>query len=230
MDPMSLPEPVIPQEPRWKRRPEARPDEIIDAALRVFGAQGFSRTKLEDVAHLAGVSKGTLYLYFDSKETLFREMVRAKIITIIAAAEQDLLNSTAPAGLELERYLRRMWARMREPAMVQISKLVQAELTLFPELARFFMEDVMLRSRRLVGRILDRGVANGEFRPIAHNFAVRGGGIALLIVHGAQYQELLAQFDPGALTDADFIDGIIDFVLNGVRIRDDSRRRHPRKD
>src|SRR5690242_714709 len=73
--------------PRWQRRPEARPDEILDAAFTVFGESGFARAKIEDVARLAGVSKGTVYCYFDSKEALFREMVRAKVVASLAEAE-----------------------------------------------------------------------------------------------------------------------------------------------
>jgi len=69
---------------RWQRRPEARPEEILDAALVVFGESGFARAKIDDVARLAGVSKGTVYLYYDSKEALFREMVRAKIVASLA--------------------------------------------------------------------------------------------------------------------------------------------------
>ena len=72
------------QSPRWQRRPEDRPDEILDAATTVFGEQGFARTRLEDVAKRAGVSKGTLYLYFDSKESLFREMVRRNVVSVVA--------------------------------------------------------------------------------------------------------------------------------------------------
>ena len=80
--------------PRWQRRPEARPDEILDAAQKVFGESGFARAKLDDVARIAGVSKGTLYLYFDSKDTLFREMVRAKVVTGLAESEALLASHT----------------------------------------------------------------------------------------------------------------------------------------
>jgi len=75
-------------EPRWQRRPDARPEEILEAAKHVFGESGYAGTKLEDVARRAGVSKGTLYLYFDSKEALFREMVRAKVVAALAHAEE----------------------------------------------------------------------------------------------------------------------------------------------
>src|SRR6185436_14978008 len=74
--------------PRWQRRPESRPEEILEAALHVFGEQGFARTRLEEVAKRAGVSKGTLYLYFKSKEDLFREMARACVRASLAEGEE----------------------------------------------------------------------------------------------------------------------------------------------
>ena len=77
-------------EPRWQRRPDARPEEILEAAKHVFGESGYAGTKLEDVARRAGVSKGTLYLYFDGKEALFREMVRAKVVAALAHAEETV--------------------------------------------------------------------------------------------------------------------------------------------
>ena len=73
--------------PRWKRRKDARPAEIVAAALEVFGERGFAATKLADVARRAGVTKGTVYLYFDSKEALFKAVVRETIVPVIAQGE-----------------------------------------------------------------------------------------------------------------------------------------------
>src|SRR5207245_1980892 len=73
--------------PRWKRRKDARPGEIVAAALEVFGERGFAATKLADVARRAGVTKGTVYLYFDSKEALFKAVVRETIVPVIAKGE-----------------------------------------------------------------------------------------------------------------------------------------------
>src|SRR4029079_12909788 len=84
---MPIDDPTLSSPQRSQRRAEARPDEILDAALAVFGESGFARAKIEDVARIAGVSKGTVYLYFDSKEALFREMVRAKVVAVLAEAE-----------------------------------------------------------------------------------------------------------------------------------------------
>jgi AcrR family transcriptional regulator len=200
--------------PRWQRRPEARPDEILDAALAVFGESGFARAKLDDVARLAGVSKGTLYLYFDSKESLFREMVRAKVVASLAEAEVYVRTYEGPARALLVELIRRMYSRVRREQMTRIARLVQGELGHFPELARFYFDEVILRARRLVEQVLERGTATGEFRPSTNGFAARG--LSSLLVHTAQVQCFFHHFDPQALTDEQAIEGLIDLYLHGV--------------
>ena len=108
--------PILAAPPRWQRRPEARPDEILDAALTVFGESGFARAKIDDVARLAGVSKGTVYLYFDSKESLFREMVRAKVVASLAEGEALVRTYEGSARALLVELIRRMYGRMRARA------------------------------------------------------------------------------------------------------------------
>jgi AcrR family transcriptional regulator len=208
------PFPSPPSAPRWQRRPEARPDEILDAALAVFGESGFARAKLDDVARLAGVSKGTLYLYFDSKESLFREMVRAKVVASLAESELFVRTYEGPARALLVELIRRMYGRVRREQMTRIARLVQGELGHFPELARFYFDEVILRARRLVQQVLERGAATGEFRPSTNGFAARG--LSSLLVHTAQVQCFFHHFDPQALTDEQAVEGLIDLYLHGV--------------
>src|ERR1044072_380059 len=111
-----------PPPPRWQRRPEERPEEILDAAFDVFGEQGFARTRLEEVAQRAGVSKGTLYLYFDSKETLFREMVRAKAVAALREAEAFVEGYTGSSRDLLIEFLRRKHQLLRDEKLVRISR------------------------------------------------------------------------------------------------------------
>lgn len=203
--------------PRWQRRPEARPDEIIDAALAVFGQSGFARAKLDDVARQAGVSKGTLYLYFDSKESLFREMVRARVVASLAEAEEFVRGYEGSSRELLVELVRRMYTRIRCEQMTRIARLVQGELGHFPELARFYFDEVILRARRLVGQVLDRGIATGEFRPSTNGFAARG--LSSLLVHTAQVQCFYHVFDPHGLTDEQAVEGLIDLYLHGVLAR-----------
>jgi AcrR family transcriptional regulator len=203
-----------PASPRWQRRPEARPDEILDAAFSVFGESGFARAKIEDVARRAGVSKGTVYCYFDSKESLFREMVRAKVVASLAEAEAFVRTFEGTARGLLAELIRRMYGRVRREQMMQLARVVQGELPHFPELARFYFDEVILRARRLIEQVLERGVATGEFRPSATGFAARG--LSSMLVHTAQVQCFFQSFDPQALTEEQAVEGLIDLYLHGV--------------
>jgi len=206
-------------EPRWQRRPDARPEEILEAAKHVFGESGYAGTKLEDVARLAGVSKGTLYLYFDSKEALFREMVRAKVVAALAHAEETVRTFDGSSRELLVILISSMYRRLRDDGMARVGRVVQAELPSFPELAQFYFEEVILRSRRLVSRVLERGVESGEFREVSHGFAARG--LASLLVHTAQLQCFFHDFDPDQLSDEAALGGLVDLYLHGVLARPD---------
>ncbi len=207
--------------PRWQRRPEARPDEILDAALKVFGECGFVRAKLDDVARIAGVSKGTLYLYFDSKETLFREMVRAKVVSGLAEIEALVESHTGPYRDLLVQLMKRIFHRLRDHELVRITRVVQAEFDSFPELAQFYFDEVIVRTRRLFEQVIRRGVQAGEFRRVRHGFGSRA--LPSLLVQSAQLQSWFHQVDPEALSDEKALEGLIDFCLNGVLARPDSR-------
>jgi len=206
-------------EPRWQRRPDARPEEILEAAKHVFGESGYAGTKLEDVARRAGVSKGTLYLYFDSKEALFREMVRAKVVTALAHAEETVRTFDGSSRELLVILVSSMYRRLRDDGMARVGRVVQAELPSFPELAQFYFEEVILRARRLVSRVLERGVESGEFREVSHGFAARG--LASLLVHTAQLQCFFHDFDPDQLSDEAALGGLVDLYLHGVLARPD---------
>lgn len=210
---------LSPGEPRWQRRPDARPEEILEAAKHLFGESGYAGTKLEDVARRAGVSKGTLYLYFDSKEALFREMVRAKVVAALAHAEEAVRTFDGSSRELLVILVSSMYRRLRDDGMARVSRVVQAELPSFPELAQFYFEEVILRSRRLVSRVLERGVESGEFREVSHGFAARG--LASLLVHTAQLQCFFHDFDPDQLSDEAALGGLVDLYLHGVVARPD---------
>jgi AcrR family transcriptional regulator len=203
--------------PRWHRRPEARHEEIIAAATAAFAAAGFARTSLDDVARRAKVSKGTLYRYFDSKEALFRAMVRANVATVLAAGEDVIRNHQGSSRELLALLTRRMWHTMRDPAMARVARLVQSELHEFPELALFYFDEVMLRGRHMIQSVLDRGLASGEFRADPHGFAARG--LSDLMVFSAQTQRFFATMDPERLGDDQVLDGILDLFLHGVEAR-----------
>src|SRR6266568_3246087 len=152
--------------PRWRRRKNARPEEIISAALEVFADRGFAATKLEDVARRAGVTKGTIYLYFENKEALFKALIRETIVQVIAQGEALAQSFTGSARELLERLVREYWRLVGETSISSIPRLMIAEAGNFPELARFYYEEVVTRGHRLMAGVLERGIKAGEFRRV----------------------------------------------------------------
>jgi AcrR family transcriptional regulator len=152
--------------PRWERRKESRPAELLAAALDLFVERGYAATRLDDIAARAGVSKGTLYLYFANKEELFKALVRENIVVLLDRLRSEIADSEAPSEALIEQFMRRWWREFGGTRLAGIAKLIMAEAGNFPELARFFHDEVIQPNGELFGSILARGVARGEFRPI----------------------------------------------------------------
>jgi AcrR family transcriptional regulator len=161
------------QEPKWRRLPEERPHQIIDAAIEVFGERGLSGARLEDIAKRAGVSKGTIYLYFPNKEALFKEMVRLTIIARIEHEERSFEQQRGSAIEQLEQYINEYWEFINQPVVRTIARLLIGELHRFPELAQFYMDEVVRRKYDLVTRLIQRCVDAGEFRSVDPTVAAR---------------------------------------------------------
>src|SRR5215471_8248317 len=142
--------------PRWKRRKDARPEEIVNAALEQFVERGFAATRLEDVARRAGVTKGTLYLYFKNKEALFKAVVRQTIVPVIAQGESIAQSFVGSARELLEQLVREYWRLVYETSLAGIPKLMMAEAANFPQLARFYYDEVVTRGHRLLGGVIER--------------------------------------------------------------------------
>ena len=147
-----------------KRRKEARPSELLEAALSLFVEKGFAATRLEDVAAHAGVSKGTLYLYYENKDALFKAVIQEGIIPVIAENEAIAARHSGCSFDLLELLLENWWTKIGQTAFAGIPKLMVAEARNFPELASFYYENVISRGRALVGSALRRGMESGEFR------------------------------------------------------------------
>lgn len=149
-----------------RRRKDARPAELIAAALDLFVEKGFAATRLDDVAARAGVSKGTLYLYFDSKEALFKAVVEQGIVPLFAAAEQELDGYAGGAADLLCQLLAVWWKQIGATPLAGLYKLIIAEAHNFPDLAQYYHDEVIVRGRALLTTVLRQGVASGEFRDV----------------------------------------------------------------
>jgi AcrR family transcriptional regulator len=168
-------------EPKWRRRPEHRPQQIIEAALKVFGECGLAHARLQDIAQRAGVSKGTIYLYFPNKEELFREMIRQTAVAVIESGEKTVTQGTPTE--QLCAAMRAYWQFVRSPAFSTIHRLVLGELHQFPDLAEFYAQEVVARGLNLLSGIIRRGIDSGEFREIDPMVAARML-VAITVMHG----------------------------------------------
>lgn len=163
--PPDIPENDAERSPR-KRRKDARPSELTSAALDLFVEKGFAATRLDDVASRAGVSKGTLYLYFDSKEALFKSVIEEGIVPALAAAEQQLAGFEGSSADLLRSLLLGWWQQIGSTRMGGVVKLIISESRNFPEVAQYYHDHVIVRGRSLLRAALARGIAQGEFRPM----------------------------------------------------------------
>ena len=149
-----------------QRRKDARPQELLEAALSLFVEKGFAATRAEEVAKRAGVSKGTLYLYYPSKEELFKAVVRHNLTSLIAEGEQLASAFEGSSSDLLALLIQTWWERFANTPAAGIHKVILAEVRNFPELAQFYADEVMVPADRLFGGCVERGVARGEFRPM----------------------------------------------------------------
>jgi AcrR family transcriptional regulator len=159
----SVNHPSVERSPR-QRRKDARPSELTAAALDLFVEKGFAGTRLDDVAAHAGVSKGTLYLYFDSKEALFKAVIEEGIVPALAAAEQQLASYEGPSADLLRALLLGWWQHIGATRLGGVVKLIISESRNFPDVAQYYHDNVILRGRSLLRNALQRGIARGEFR------------------------------------------------------------------
>ncbi len=200
--------------PRWRRRKNARPEEILSAALEAFADRGFAATKLEDVARRAGVTKGTIYLYFDSKEALFKALIRETIVPVIAQGEALARTFVGTARDLFERLVREYWRLVGETSLVNIPKLMMAEARNFPELARFYYEEVVVRGHRLMAGVIERGIKAGEFRPV--NVMVAAKLAMSPLMHAVIARKAFAACMPEGFDVASYLDTHIDLYLHGI--------------
>lgn len=152
--------------PARQRRKAARPQELLDAALALFVEKGFAATRTEEVAERAGVSKGTLYLYYPSKEDLLKAVIAQNISREIAESMDRVLRFEGSSAELLRLMLREWWANAGEASCGGICRLMMSEAGNFPELASYYEAEVIQPARSLWRAVLERGMARGEFRPM----------------------------------------------------------------
>jgi len=169
---MARTDPTAVATPTRQRRKEARPQELLDAALELFVEKGFAATRSEEVAARAGVSKGTLYLYYPSKEELFKAVVRHNLSALIAEGTEIAEAFEGSSSELLAVLINTWWERVGNTPASGIFKIMVSEVRNFPELAQFYVNEVILPAHQLLGGCIERGIRSGEFRDVPIDDAV----------------------------------------------------------
>ena len=159
--------------PKFRRRAEARPDEVLDAALDLFIEQGFSQTRVEDIAKRAGISKGAVYLYFPSKESIIEALVRRAVVPIAEHALSFAREYEGDPKLVITMVLKMLGGRLGDPRIIAIPKLLMREVLNFPELAAMYRAEVLDKVMPVVTGLLAKGIDKGYLRQVDPELTIR---------------------------------------------------------
>ncbi|TBO32758.1 TetR/AcrR family transcriptional regulator [Aquabacterium lacunae] len=222
-DRMARPQPPSPEaacepsSPTRQRRKAERPQQLLEAAYTQFTTRGLAATRTEDVAQLAGVSKGTLFRYYPSKDELFKAVIRHYLVEVIDAS-RDLSDQWQGGTDDLLKMLAHTWwQRFGQSHAAGIFKLIVAEVGNMPELAQFYVDEVITPTYQLVSRAVQRGIDRQEFRPVEVTAVVQA------LMATAQFLVLYpqctatCQHNPMPLEPERFMNTQIDLLLSGLR-------------
>lgn len=202
-----------------QRRKAERPQELLDAALRLFVEKGFAATRTDEVARLAGVSKGTLYLYYTSKEDLLKAVISHHLSSKISDGAQAVAEHSGTCAQVLVELLSHWWSDLYDSDASGVFKLIITEVCNFPELSEFYNREVVAPGSQLIGSVVQRGIDSGEFRDLDVHTVVNSLVMPLIMLcihrHSLGACALDAMPDPKA-----FIRQHIELVLHGMLDRD----------
>jgi AcrR family transcriptional regulator len=202
-------------EPRWRRLPEERPRQILDAALAVFAERGLAAARLEDIAKRAGLSKGTIYLYFPNKEELFREVIRNTVIASIERGEERFEALGDPLQA-LDAWMVGYWGWLSSPVFPAMHRLVNSEFHSFPDIAAFYAHEVVERAHRLVRGMLERAMDTGQLRRMDPLVAARMLS-ALFVSHALWYHQGTSIKSIAHIPDEIIVSQLRDFFFHAMR-------------
>lgn len=198
-----------------RRRKDARPAELLDAAFQEFAEKGFRGTRLEDVAARAGVVKGTIYLYYENKTALFEAAVRSRMLPVVDQVQEHVLRHDGPAEGLLRFMIEMIYSRLANPEVRTLIRILVADGPAFPDLLAFYHRVFVSKMVGMLEAIVRRGVERGEFQASAIGQVPQVVmGPALM---GAFWQMTFAPYQPAPLDQ--FMAAHLELVLDGLRKR-----------
>ncbi len=202
-----------------QRRKDARPAELLDAALALFVEKGFAATRAEEVAARAGVSKGTLYLYYASKEELLKAVIRERLSAEIEAGVALAERYEGPTPALLREVFIDWWHRLLDSEVSGVFKIVITEVRNFPEIAAFYAREVVEPGTRLTARILQRGIERGELRPVDVPTAVHSLVLPMIMLCLHKHTLGACGCEAQGIEPRQFVRDHVDLVLKGLLVR-----------
>ena len=204
------------QKPKWRRRAESRPDEILDAALDIFERDGFDAARVEDIAKAASLSKAGVYLYFETKDAILRGLIEREVAPVARN-----LRAVADAGIEdpvgaLRMIAAALTALVNDRRKFAVPRIVLSVAGRYPDLAVYYRENVVDQGLGAAKALIDAGVAKGVFRPCDPDVAARML-LGPIFIYGF-YTHLLCG-DPGSLSTSERAEAQIDILLSGLMAR-----------
>jgi AcrR family transcriptional regulator len=210
----------IADSPARRRRKEARPQELLDAALDIFVEKGFAAARAEEVAVRAGVSKGTLYLYYPSKEELLKAVISHYLSRRIAEGAALVADFEGSAAALLRGVLVDWWNILYDSPAAGVFKLVITEVRNFPDIADHYARQVIEPAHQLLSTVLRRGIASGEFRPVDVDHAVHSLILPLVMICLHRHSLAACPVD-WHLDGSAFIGRHVNLMLDGLCSRAD---------
>lgn len=199
---------------RWQRRKEQRPTEIIQAAKKLFVSQGFAATKVADIAKEAGIQPGTLYVYFENKEALFKAVIEESIKPLLNYADGIIDNFTDSPQELIRTLVQRWWDTLESDACRGIPKLLTSESQNFPELAAFYTRECIDPAKRMIYRVLEYALNKKEIRLLNMEMATR---VIFFILHQLLVNaHSFAEYDPSPVSTKAMLNTVADFIIRSV--------------
>jgi AcrR family transcriptional regulator len=208
----------MPDNPRVssRRRKSARPRELLDAALAVFVEKGFAAARPEEIALRAGVSKGTLYLYFHSKEEMLAALIDERFSFPVAVGSQSLVIDVDSSRDLLRSILSAWCSTLAQGQAGGIFKLVFAESHTFPALAQFWLHEIVEPLRDVLSPIVASGIARGEFRDVDPDLVAHSLVLPIVMVCLHRHAMGPSAHDDPLMDHPDFFNQYLEFVLDGL--------------
>jgi len=202
-----------------QRTKEQRPGQILEAAFAEFAEKGYAAARLEDVARRIGVTKGTIYVYFPSKQELFQQVCRSFLLPVFDEMER-LPEEFHGTAADLLRAILAIGYRdlVATPRSREFLRLMIGEASREPELVAFYSRELIHRGNGALRAVLARGVATGEFRPDAARLLDAFPEILVAPTVLATLNRLMLG-DPGDVDTTDQMEAHLALLLDGLRAR-----------